>query len=266
MDNDELLKRIEYMSDIVFPAIKERTEMYNKMMKNQFDKRHRLVDYPIGSFVVVRKKGIQKSLAPVYEGPYEVIRKNDNNNYTLRDEMGLLMPRDFTPSELKLVSQDALIAEEEVYEFDGIVDHRMNNGQREYKIRWKNYTAADDSWITAELFTDPQAVINYWKRVKGSVPKQDAAILAKQLQQESNTPTFNQQTKGNLLQTIESSQEELAKKPTHKKVTSKSRQLPKRTSLRTKTSATHPAQKTFRQTRGNSKRFPVVNDKTRFKK
>ncbi|KAG2230137.1 hypothetical protein INT48_001479 [Thamnidium elegans] len=57
MDNDELLKRIEYMSDVVFPAIKERTEIYNKMMKNQFDKKHRLVDFPIGSFVVVKKKG-----------------------------------------------------------------------------------------------------------------------------------------------------------------------------------------------------------------
>jgi hypothetical protein len=33
MDTDELLKRIEYMSDIVFPAIKERTNVYNRFMK-----------------------------------------------------------------------------------------------------------------------------------------------------------------------------------------------------------------------------------------
>jgi hypothetical protein len=48
MSNDELLQRIEYMSNIVFPAIKERTDVYNRMMKDQFDKKHRLVDIPVG--------------------------------------------------------------------------------------------------------------------------------------------------------------------------------------------------------------------------
>lgn len=168
ISNDELLKRIEYMSDIVFPAVKERTEAYNKMMKEQFDKKHRLINFPVGSFVVVRNKGIIKSLSPIYSGPYEVIRKTKYGNYTLRDEMGLLMPRDFTPSELKLVSQDAVVAKDDVYEFEGIVDHRGEAGKREYKIRWKNYSPEHDSWISLHNFTDPQAITTYWKRVKGN--------------------------------------------------------------------------------------------------
>jgi transposase InsO family protein len=177
MSNDELLQRIEYMSDVVYPAIKNRTDAYNKIMKDQFDKNHRIIHIPVGSFVVVRKKGIQKALAPVYEGPYEVIRKTDHNNYTLRDELGVLLPREYTPSELKLVSQDAIVSKEEVYEFDAIVAHRGEPGKREYKVRWKNYTAADDSWITADMFTDPQAIAKYWKRVKGAVPPADATTL-----------------------------------------------------------------------------------------
>lgn len=80
------------------------------------------------------------------------------------------MSRDYTPSELQIVSHDAVVSKEEVYEFDAIVTHRGEPGNREYKIRWKNYSPEHDSWIPLKNFTDPQAVVKYWKRVKGSVP------------------------------------------------------------------------------------------------
>lgn len=257
MDNDELLRRIEYMSDVVFPAIKERTEVYNKMMKNQFDKKHRLVDFPVGSFVVVRKKGIQKSLSPVYEGPYEVVRKTDNNNYTIRDELGLLMPREYTPSELKLVSQDAVVSKEDVYEFDAIVGHRGEPGKREYKIRWKNYTAEDDSWITQDMFTDPQAITNYWKRLKGSVPDKDANLLPPPAD-DSNLPPFEENKKGKLLGQIE--QVETDASPSTNRTY-------KKTSTHTRKVVSSPARKAFRRSpRGNSHSYKPAMDHTKFKK
>jgi hypothetical protein len=267
MDTDELLKRIEYMSDIVFPAIKERTEAYNNLMKQQFDDKHRLIIFPIGSFVVVKKKGIRKSLTPVYEGPYEVVRKTDNNNYTLRDEMGLLIPRDFTPSELKLVSMDALIAKEEVYEFDGIVDHRGEAGHREYKVRWKNYTAADDSWITADMFTDPQAVTNYWKRLKGSIPKKDAKQLDELFTKKTEGPSFQPTKTGKLLQTIAQAQDDDAPPSYSSSKKPQRRQGVKRTSHRTKLVQNNPAHTTFsRTTRSRRSLVKPAVDKTRFHK
>jgi hypothetical protein len=266
MDTDELLKRIEYMSDIVFPAIKERTEAYNNLMKQQFDDNHRLIVFPLGSFVVVKKKGIKKSLTPVYEGPYEVVRKTTNNNYTLRDEMGLLIPRDFTPSELKLVSMDALIAKEEVYEFDGIVDHRGEAGHREYKVRWKNYTAADDSWITANMFTDPQAVTNYWKRLKGSISKKDAKQLDELFTKKTESPSFQPTKTGKLLQTIVQKQDEdVPPPPASSSKKPQRRQSFRRTSHRTKSVQNNPATTTFsRNTRSRRSTFKPAVDKTRF--
>jgi hypothetical protein len=268
MSNDELLQRIEYMSNIVFPAIKERTDVYNRMMKDQFDKKHRLVDIPVGSFVVVRKKGIQKSLAPIYEGPYEVVRKTDRNNYTLKDELGLLLPREYTPSELKLVSQDAVIAKEDVYEFDAIVDHRGEPGNREYKIRWKNYTAADDSWITTAMFTDPQAIVNYWKRLKGAVPKEDANKLSPNLHQKDKSRSIPIPQSGSLLEAagnIAETISDTSNKPTittntTKRVNSRSY---KKTSHRTKPTSNNPAHNAFHRPRRS---FVRAMDTTRYKK
>ncbi|KAI8876300.1 hypothetical protein K501DRAFT_232233, partial [Backusella circina FSU 941] len=149
--------------------------------------------------------------------------------------MGLLITRYFTPSELKLVSQDAVISKEEVYEFDGIVDHRGEAGHREYKVRWKNYTAADDSWITADMFTDPHAIINYWRRLKGSVPKKDSAQLQKLALDESTEPSFQPNKKGKILQTIERFPDEEPIPHTTSTKKPKNKQVSKRTSHRTKT-------------------------------
>lgn len=267
MTNDELLQRIEYMSDIVFPAIKERTDVYNKMMKDQFDRKHRLVNIPVGSFVVVRKKGIQKSLAPVYEGPYQVVRKTDRNNYTLKDELGLLLPREYTPSEMKLVSQDAVIAKEDIYEFDAIVDHRGEPGSREYKIRWKNYTAADDSWITADMFTDTQAIVNYWKSVKGAVPKEDAQLLQKDVSSHTSSSSFPKNQSSKLLADAGTIADNI-----HSHLTTKLKQLPKKrtvvntrsytkTSPRTKPISNNPAHNAFHRNRRSITR---VIDKTKY--
>jgi hypothetical protein len=267
MDTDELLKRIEYMSDIVFPAIKERTDVYNRFMKQQFDDHHRLIDFPVGSFVVVKKKGIRKSLTPIYEGPYEVVRKTASGNYTLRDEMGLLIPRDFTPSELKLVSQDALVALEEIYEFDGIVDHRGEAGHREYKVRWKNYTAAEDSWITSDMFTDPQAITNYWKRIKGSVSKKDSKQLDELFAKEKSGPSFELAKTGALLQTIEQTITDNVPSSSSSSNQPNRKQVPRRTSHRTKTVNNNPASKAFtRSTRGCRTTFKPAIDKTRYRK
>ncbi|SAM04409.1 hypothetical protein [Absidia glauca] len=92
---EELTERLEYMADVVFPAIKERTQTVIDAQKEAFDKSHKLVDFPIGSFVVARLPTRKNKLAPIYDGPYEVMQKTTNGNYLLKDMTGALTSRNY---------------------------------------------------------------------------------------------------------------------------------------------------------------------------
>ncbi|KAG1486913.1 hypothetical protein G6F46_014862 [Rhizopus delemar] len=115
------------MNQVVFPAIKDKTDKYVENMKKQFEKHNTIVDdFKEGSHVMAKVPTMTGSLNPVYDGPYTVIRKTRGGSYVLQDEMGLLMSRDYTPSELKPIDLHNINEDnEEVYEIEGIVDHRV---------------------------------------------------------------------------------------------------------------------------------------------
>ncbi|CDH61216.1 hypothetical protein RO3G_11965 [Lichtheimia corymbifera JMRC:FSU:9682] len=75
MQRNDLLQRIDDMSNIIFPAIKERIDHVTNKQKGNFDKKHQLIEFPINSHVmkhVLQKKG---KLHPEYDGPYTVVRR-----------------------------------------------------------------------------------------------------------------------------------------------------------------------------------------------
>ena len=170
---EELIKRLDHMNNVVFPAIADKTDNHVNNMKKQFEKHNTIInDFKEGSTVMVKISSMTESLNPIYEGPYTIIRKTKGGSYILRDEMGVLMSRDYTPSELKQVNNesiDELDDSEEVYEIEAIVDHRGNGNKREYRVRWKGYSKDDDSWLTTDKFTHPSTIQNYLKRI-GQAP------------------------------------------------------------------------------------------------
>ncbi|KAJ8651355.1 hypothetical protein O0I10_013135 [Lichtheimia ornata] len=164
MSYEELVNRLEHMQKVVFPALKERTDAYVRNQKEQFDSTHQLTSFPEQSHVMAKVHTRGSKLAPVYEGPYTVLRKTEGGSYILQDETGALMPRDYAPSELKLISVKDVVSTDDLYEVQAIIDHRGDEGHREYLVRWKGYTPEDDTWQLPEDFTDPDFIQQYWKR------------------------------------------------------------------------------------------------------
>ena len=170
MSNDELLFRVKQMAEIVFPAISERTQNVIKKQKDVFDKSHKLIQYPPQSIVMIKNTKRAGKLEPSYEGPYTIVRVTQGGAYVLQDQQGELMPKNYPPSALKLISQDEPINPEDVYVVDGIVAHRKVKGKYEYKVRWKGYTSDHDTWEPTNSFTSQKTITEYWQRI-GAAPE-----------------------------------------------------------------------------------------------
>ena len=71
------------------------------------------------------------------------------------------------------------MSEEENYEVDDIVNHRFRKGKAEYLIRWKNYTADDDTWEPEANLDCPDKIKLYKQKVFRSFYKVFHSFLAK---------------------------------------------------------------------------------------
>jgi hypothetical protein len=169
MSTEELLARVDYMSDIINPALNLRTAAQIELDNQRFNNNHKLVAFKSDSYVMIKVPGKTTQLAPSYAGPYKVVRQHKGGSYLLRDETGVLMPRDYAPYELKEVSKEELIQgdsnTETSYEVEAIIDHRGNEDQHEYLVRWKNYSSDWDQWLKPEKFNDTEVIRKYWKRM-----------------------------------------------------------------------------------------------------
>ena len=171
MSHEELMKRIDYMTDIVFPAINAKTKAQVELEEAKFNNKHRLVEYQPGDHVMVRVNTKLGQLAPSYEGPYTIVRKTQGNSYVLRDETGVLTPRNYTSIELKLISKDEVIEKDDEgneikhFEIEAIINHRGDHRNREYLVRWKNYSPEWDEWVSAADMNATDLLRTYWQKL-----------------------------------------------------------------------------------------------------
>ncbi|KAG2194264.1 hypothetical protein INT47_009674 [Mucor saturninus] len=176
LTEDELQERIKDMADVVFPAIAERAKAMTNAQKGKFDNKYRMIKFPANSQVMIKELQHGK-LEPAYQGPYTVVREKQGGSYVLMDEQGLLMPREYPPSQLKLISQDKLVSLDEVQKIGkeyftvrAIVAHReLSKGKYEYRVRWEGYEEKDDTWQDPESFSSPKPIADYWDRL-GTTP------------------------------------------------------------------------------------------------
>ena len=155
-------KRACFMQETLFPAIRDATEHVANAVKERFDKQHRIIDIPAGTYVMIVDKTRASKTDPANEGPIKVIRRTQGGSYELQDLDGQVLARRYPSRDLIPISNNDLF-EAESYEVDKVVAHRnTDNGEFEYKVRWKGYSAAHDTWEPFANFDSIAPIDSYW--------------------------------------------------------------------------------------------------------
>jgi len=171
----ELRKRLEYLTNLVYPAISEKSKATQKKMIEKFNASHFLTDFPEGTFVMAKDYTSSGTLEPYYKGPYQVAQRTGHGAYILKDSTGQIEDKRYAPEQLKKISQSLDKDEEEVYELNKILRHvepghkdypkdqldSEGNGPRLYEVSWKGYE--ETSFIPYEEFVTKAIVTRYNK-------------------------------------------------------------------------------------------------------
>eukprot|EP00733_Pompholyxophrys_punicea_P000125 Pompholyxophrys_punicea_v1_NODE_19_length_5902_cov_21.503677.p1 type:complete len:734 gc:universal NODE_19_length_5902_cov_21.503677:2263-62(-) len=169
LDAEAVKSRQRQAAEIVFPAVKLRSQQVQERRKTAFDSSHCITDQlPEGTPVMVKNVSKSNKFEPNWEGPYSILRCNKGGAYELIDSTGALFPRPVPPSLCKVIGGDFATDSMEV---DAILNHRGPLNNREYLVRWKGLTSTEDSWEPMEAFEDPTIITNYWNRRKPANPE-----------------------------------------------------------------------------------------------
>lgn len=102
------------MKNIVFPALVQRTKTVTDKQKQDFNKKHKIVNFPIDGYVMIRKPEKPGKLELLYKGPYQIVNVTRGDSYILKDMDGLTLPRQYPPSALKSISLDEEFTEDDL--------------------------------------------------------------------------------------------------------------------------------------------------------
>ena len=119
------------------------------------------VTFDVGDLVLILQPGRRSKMDPPYRGPYRVVagptELGDRDRYQLTDKRGFKHHDKFHVSRLRKfptrVDGDMEVDDEDIYEVDEIIDCRPRQDGAEgveYRIRWKGYDEADDTWEPPE--------------------------------------------------------------------------------------------------------------------
>lgn len=131
---------------------------------------HKVANLTPGTMVYLKNMGLLTKLQPKYSGPYQVEATTEKGNYWLKNTLGNRLPTSYPPSRLKVVQ---VKRDKETYEVERIIEHRVSEGNMEYRIRWKGYTAKEDTWEPEDHIDTPECIQEYWASLEAVTEDSD---------------------------------------------------------------------------------------------
>jgi len=159
LSEEELLKRMRLVQDMIWPAANKATEAFNEKMIAQWTKKNKLVKFKMGDTVLLERTDVSSKLEPKFAGPYQVAGITDKGAYFLEDAQGNLHAGSVPPSRLRRV---AGAIDSNIHEVDKILNHKGKNDKIKYLVKWRGYTAEESTWEPVQNIFSPEAVATYW--------------------------------------------------------------------------------------------------------
>ena len=121
----------------------------------------------IGSKVMVKNDDrLVRKLEARYRGPYTVVSVTKDNNYILKDVLGVQIPQSVPLHKLKITTLEDT---EQFYEIHKIITHKLVEGKPQYLVDWKNSRYGKSlkaSWVKPEDFANMKFINDYQNRLK----------------------------------------------------------------------------------------------------
>ncbi len=129
------------------------------------DKKRRVLTkdhiFPVGAVVMLRDPTRNDKFEPKYIGPYSVVRRSRNGNYSLKDMVNAPLDRYVPPDQLKLISKKPRDQDSQTeYIIEKIMKHRGEPGTYEYYTKFKGFRIPE--WTPEENFSDTALIRDYW--------------------------------------------------------------------------------------------------------
>lgn len=131
-------------------------------MAQSFNEKASLASYEVGDIVFIRNPTTGK-LDPLFDGPFRIVNKTAANTYDIIDLAGNPFHRRVTTSQIKLALSRDWPSDNDVFEFEEILDHRGSPDNWEFLVKWKNVPLEEASWVSQKDFTDPRVLKKYWE-------------------------------------------------------------------------------------------------------
>lgn len=81
------------METVVYPAIAERVMAEQAKRADEFNQSHKIIEeLQPGTFVMIKDVLRKSKWTPYYDGPFEIIRRNQGGAYLLKDSLNNQLP------------------------------------------------------------------------------------------------------------------------------------------------------------------------------